>query len=939
MKKKILFITVVTIFGCLFYFNATKKTEVELLREKHTSFLKNNPIKKFEKLTRKERFELGLTPNKYLERMWVLTANPALGKPTPEKLSALYEDLKLNRNLQRVPGDGTDNAWVERGPNNVGGRTRAIFFDPNDATNETVYAGGVSGGLWKNTNISNASSVWTRVEDLDNFAISCYAIDPNNSNIWYVGTGEAYTSSDAVGNGIYKTIDGGANWTRVLNSSGATDTSNATQYLVPGIHFITDIIVRDKDGSSATTNDSEVFASVASGFYSDGGSSLRTFLGIRTFGIYKSTDNGSSWNWISPNNPNIPGETAGTLGALYASNDFEIGADNTLWLATTRSIFGNGGGTILKSTDGSTFSVAHTIADGVRTELAVSKTNANKLYALAQVSGGNPTFVKTTDGFTTSVTPDLPKDPDGSVTDDDFTRGQAGYDLVIEVDPNNDDILYVGGINAHRSGVNDPGGNPTWKTITYWASFWSPTTPGSEVHADHHAIVFKPSNSNQGIFGTDGGVSYTTDFSDDTEASNAPSAQNRNNGFNVTQFYTLGVAPKAAFPGAGDYFLAGAQDNGTQLFENASAGQVSTTDVSGGDGAYSFFDQDGTDKYYITNYVYNQIITCYDYTTNTTTTVDSDGDSDENGDFINVEELDSQLNVLYSNYSSGSNFIIRRYAGLPTGPITSTDMTNALLTGSPTAMKVSPRSSDFLIGTENGRLLKVTGITALETWSDITGSGFVGSISDVEYGATDNDIFVTFHNYGVQSVWYSNDGGTSWSSKEGDLPDLPVKAILQNPLNTKEVIIGTDLGVWKTTDFSVGSPAWTQSYNGMSSVKVTDLDLRDDNMVFAATYGRGVFSGSFTAATASINDILAGNKVFSVYPTVSKGDFTLQAKSSLGKTQMNIFNIGGKQVYSKQIDFSSNEKQEVSVNLNSGVYIVNLLDENNKKSSSKIVIE
>jgi hypothetical protein len=937
MKKKILFILAIVLSGAFFYMKSSRESEVELLRKKHSEFLKNHPFKNVEKLSKKERFAMGSPPNNYLERMWVLQANPALGRPTPEKLSTLYEELKADNSSERVPGDGADNSWVERGPNNVGGRTRTVFFDPNDPTNETVFAGGVSGGLWKNTNISNANSIWTRIEDLDNFSISCYTIDPNNSNIWYLGTGESYTSGDAIGNGVYRTTNGGVNWTRVLSSSGATDTSNA-QYTVPGIYYVNDIIVRDKDGNSATADDSEVFVGVASSFYRDGGNSPSTFLGVRAFGLYKSTNNGSDWTWMSPDLPEIPEQDTNTYGALYAPNDFELGADNVLWMSSTRSVFGNGGGTILKSVDGTTFTVEHTIADGARTELATSKVNAGTIFGLASVSGGNPILVKTTDGFATEgINVNLPIDPDGSVTDADFTRGQSGYDLVIEVDPSNDAILYVGGINGHRSGVNDPGGNPVWETITYWSAGWSTTRPGSEVHADHHALEFKPSNTNQGVFGTDGGVSYTTDFSDAAEGNNAASAENRNNGLNITQFYTIGVAPTSAFPDEGDYFLAGAQDNGTQLIANASAGQNASTDVSGGDGAYSFFDQDGTEKYYITNYVYNQSITVYNYATGSQTSIANESDS--NGDFINVEELDSQLNVLYSNYSSGENSIIRRYAGLPDGPITFTDMTDDLFDASPTAMKASPRTSELLVGTENGKLLKVSGTMPFLVWSDISNAGFLGSVSDIEFGETDNDIFVTFHNYGVQNVWYSNDGGTSWLAKEGDFPDIPVKAILQNPINLKEVIIGTDLGVWKTTDFSVDSPEWTQSYSGMNSVKVTDLDLRDDNMVFAATYGRGVFSGRFTAATASVEDVLSGNNAFTIYPTVSKGDFTLQAKSSLGLTKMSVFSISGKQVYTKEIDFTLNGKQQVSLKLNTGLYIVNIIDENNKKTSRKIVIE
>jgi hypothetical protein len=205
-------------------------------------------------------------------------------------------------------------------------------------------------------------------------------------------------------------------------------------------------------------------------------------------------------------------------------------------------------------------------------------------------------------------------------------------------------------------------------------------------------------------------------------------------------------------------------------------------------------------------------------------------------------------------------------------------------------------------------------------------------------GENENEIFVTMQNYGVQNIWYSTDAGTTWEAKEGDLPDLPVKAILQNPLRRAEVIIGTELGVWRTSNFFDTNPTWIQSYNGMSNVKVTDLDLRDDNMVFAATYGRGVFSGQFTAATASVDNVLSEKKVFTVYPTISNGEFTLQAKNDLGKATYRIFDMAGRQVYASTINFTESSKQEVSVNLTAGTYIINLIDQNNRKSSSKLII-
>jgi len=137
------------------------------LRKKLAYYQSHTPFSKTANLSKEEVGKNGVPPNKYYESEWELTMNPVLGRPTPENIEIIRKDLLEARQrilaTGRVPGDAVDNSWVERGPTNVGGRTRAIMFDPNDPTRETVFAGGVSGGLWKNTAISNASSTWTRV--------------------------------------------------------------------------------------------------------------------------------------------------------------------------------------------------------------------------------------------------------------------------------------------------------------------------------------------------------------------------------------------------------------------------------------------------------------------------------------------------------------------------------------------------------------------------------------------------------------------------------------------------------------------------------------------------------------------------------------------------------------------------------------------------------
>ena len=125
--------------------NLTKK-QVKELRKKHAYYLANNKVNKTFAMSEDDRLAAGLPPNKYLEQEWLMSMNPALGRPTPEITLAIQKDLNDKLENGRVPGDGMDNQWVERGPDNVGGRTRALMYDPNDPTHDTIWAGGVDGG-------------------------------------------------------------------------------------------------------------------------------------------------------------------------------------------------------------------------------------------------------------------------------------------------------------------------------------------------------------------------------------------------------------------------------------------------------------------------------------------------------------------------------------------------------------------------------------------------------------------------------------------------------------------------------------------------------------------------------------------------------------------------------------------------------------------------
>ena len=177
-----------------------------------------------------------------------------------------------------------------------------------------------------------------------------------------------------------------------------------------------------------------------------------------------------------------------------------------------------------------------------------------------------------------------------------------------------------------------------------------------------------------------------------------------------------------------------------------------------------------------------------------------------------------------------------------------------------TALEVSPHetsSSNLYFGTKDG--IKITNANTTPSLNPLTKPG-VGSISDIHFRETENDLFVTYYNYGnnVINVFYSPDNGANWENKEGndgvnDLPVLPVYSILNNPYEEDEVIVGTELGVRKTLNFTDSNPNWSLAYEGMSDVAVFDMDFRGtsaiNNRVIAGTFGRGVYVSQFTANT------------------------------------------------------------------------------------------
>ena len=530
-------------------------------------------------------------------------------------------------------------------------------------------------------------------------------------------------------------------------------------------------------------------------------------------GLRRSTDGGATFT-------KVLGTGLGITGA--ASNmtyDVEIAANGDVYASLD--------GSVHKSTNaGVTFGAAQTLPIAVaRVELACAPSDANYVYAVCENGSVVAGVLRTINGGTTWVSRTEPADADPGVGATDFSRGQAWYDLSLAVDPNNRDRLFAGGIDLFVS--SDGAG--TWTQVSHWYGGFG----FQYVHADQHSVLFKPGSSTEAYFTNDGGIYRTTNANAAT-----PTITDKGTNYVTAQFYACAIHPTSL----NNYFLAGAQDNGSHQFTSGTV--QNTVQVTGGDGAFCHIDQDEP-QYQFTSYVYNDFYRSNDGGS-TWTNFSTGG-----GDFISPTDYDDVNDKMY--ICNGNNNYIR-WDNPQTGG-TFTSVAVAGFGGSVTTVKVSPNTANrVFFGISNGDVFRVDNAhTGAPTATNISAGLPAAYLSciEVETG-NDNHLLAMYSNYGVNSIWESTDGGTSWTSVEGNLPDMPIRWALFNPSNSDQAIIATELGVWSTDNLNGGATVWGASNSGLANVRVDMLQMRQsDKLVIAATHGRGLFSSDiFTTPTA-----------------------------------------------------------------------------------------
>ncbi|NOT49968.1 MAG: T9SS type A sorting domain-containing protein [Chitinophagaceae bacterium] len=795
-----------------------------------------------------------------MRQEFMMTRDPALNIIPRERLNAArYYMESIDPS---VTGRLTALAWQERGPSNVGGRTRAIMIDKRDASGNTVFAGSVSGGMFKTTNFLSTPPAWTPVNDfLPNLAITAIVQNPVNMDTMYAATGEGWFNIDAVrGGGIYRSINGGTTWTLMASTNQ--------------FEYVQDFVI---------DNSGNLYAS------------LRNFATANR-GVMRSTDRGATWTQVlgAP----LPGFETGR------ATDLEIAANGDIYAAL--GIFGRS--VVMKSsfaTHGANTGAAGnwvnitptTPTITQRTEILVAPSDAQRVYLLMQDSATLQVLniFRSTNGgtnWTTLTAPNL--------------GPQTWYNLIGAVDPSDADILIIGGLNLTRS--TNAGDN------------WSTSISGG-VHVDHHALIFD--GSSKLINGNDGGIYYSTNantaspaFANKNSGYNVtqyygcdahPSAADyflagsQDNG--TQRFTTPGVNNTTNATGGDGGFCHIDQTDG-QLQITSNTGNIYNRSLNGG-GSFSSLGAVNNSRGQFINPTdmddVQKVLYCgddpgrYYCITNLTGT--------PAGQAISVTAMGTRSvtavkvdpfapNTIWLGASIGTTTALVPMVLKISNANTGTPNVQINVTV-PAAAGAAISSIDIDPANANHILVTLSNFGVVSVWESTDGGN---SYSGIEGNLPDMPI-----RWGLFAPSNAQLNGTAGGNGG--------------------IMLGTELGVWTTSQIAGAATQWIPNNSGLANVRTDMLKYRPgDNTVVAATHGRGLFTTTVPTVVTGI-DNPTNTTDFIKYISADKDKLLIVPGKLQVKTMtITLFNAAGQRVKEMQTRYQSTT---IPISdLPTGVYIV-----------------
>lgn len=700
----------------------------------------------------------GYSVFKRWEHYWENRINQDGSFPASSQKEHAYQQFLLDNPVDSRMKSGQV-AWQELGPRNRNGRLgymgigRVNAIAFHPTDPETIYLGAPAGGFWIT---HDGGTSWTTTTDgMVTMGVSAILVHPEDPNRILIGTGDR---------------DGGNDW---------------------GVGTMI-----SEDGGQTFAISNEGMGEITVGFFAHHETDPNIVLAAGNGGIFKTTDFGRTWMKVTNDADNYRDikYKPGNMDIAYASSNvgfFKSTNGGTTWTRVTQGISASG-----------------------RIVIGVSAAAPERVYL---VIGGTfqGCFLSTDSGNSFAMQSNSPNILGGAYAGDD-DRNQSWYDLIILADPNNADILHVGGINIWRS--DDAG--KTWTITGHW---WGDRT--NEVHADHHTIAYNYLN-NRIYEGNDGGI-YWTD-------NQGATWNDISIGLGIGQMYKLAVSHTNRYK-----TMAGFQDNGSAtLTENG----WSTT--GGGDGFECAIDP-FTDSYSYSSVYYGSITRWVNNADSRQVAGEGVNGITESGAWVTpyaLSEWDGNTMIIgYKNIWISRN--IKDNSGIRFRKIS--DNLGGSNSTNCSVVETSPvDSSLFYFVRGDGRVFRTENLLANNpVWIDLTSlKPAGGNPSDLEcHPYQRNVIYMTLGS----RVYKSEDLGVSWTDLTMNLPDLPVNDVVYDRSSDEGLYVATDAGVYYR---HAGMDSWVLHGQALpASVEVTELEIFYDRInrsgcrLKASTYGRGMW--------------------------------------------------------------------------------------------------